>query len=142
VYTIRQLEAFANRVRADKDAHDYMWGIADQLDEEVVGGIAHYYAVQPPPPGPWERSVLSTKGKDLFNAGASDRGIPACSACHGPNAEGFGEFPRLAGQHAKYIVKQIGYIGAQARPTAVRHDFVKNLTLEETRAVAEYVQSK
>ena len=41
-YTIKQLEAFANKSRADKDAHDFMWGIASQLDGTMIDGIARY----------------------------------------------------------------------------------------------------
>lgn len=141
-YTIRQLEAFAKRTRADKEAHDYMWGIAGQLDEATIRGIARYYAVQPPAPARPEQPVLAMKGREVFDGGAPDRGIPPCGTCHGHNAEGVGEFPRLAGQHAKYITKQIAYIQTRTRPTAVKHDFIKDLTPEETRAVAAYVQSK
>ena len=64
------------------------------------------------------------KGKEVFEGGVLDRGIPACATCHGQNAEGFGEFPRLAGQHAKYIAKQIGYFQKQTRTTVVKHDFM------------------
>jgi len=141
-YTIKQLDAFARRSRTDKDAHDFMWGIAGQLDEAMIGGIAHYCAQQPPSPGRPQRPALEMKGKEVFHAGALDRGIPACAACHGQNAEGIGEFPRLAGQHAKYLTKQIGYLQTQARATEVKHDFIKNLTPEETRAVAAYLQSR
>ena len=141
-YTIKQLEAFAKKSRADKDAHDFMWGIASLLDEAMIDCIAHYYAVQPPATGRPERPVLAMKGKAVFDGGALDRGIPACATCHGQNAEGLGEFPRLAGQHAKYIAKQVGYIQMQARATIVRHDFVKELTFEETQAVAAYLQSR
>lgn len=142
IYTIKQLEAFANKTRAEKDAHDYMWGIAGQLDEAIIGGIARYYAVQPPARGRSERAALAMKGKEVFEGGAPDRGIPPCAACHGQNAEGVGEFPRLAGQHAKYIAKQVGHFQTRARPTAVKHDFIKDLTPEETQSVAAYVQSK
>jgi cytochrome c553 len=141
-YTIRQLEAFAKKTRANKDAHDYMWGIAGQLDEGTIARIARYYALQLPAPGRSERLALAIKGEEVFEGGAPDRGIPPCAACHGHDAEGVGEFPRLAGQHAKYIAKQVGLIQTHARPTAVKHDFIKDLTSEETQAVAAYVQSK
>jgi len=142
VYLIRQLEAFARKTRADKDAHDFMWGIARQLDEATTAGIARYYATQAPAPGRAERPALATQGKKLFEAGAPERGIPPCTSCHGQNAEGVAEFPRLAGQHAKYIAKQLSYIRMQARTTEVTHDFIKAFTPEETQSVAAYVQSK
>src|ERR1700681_3803472 len=116
-YTIRQLEAFAKKTRANKDAHDYMWGIAGQLDEGTIARIARYYALQLPAPGRSERLALAIKGKEVFEGGAPDRGIPPCAACHGHDAEGVREFPRLAGQHAQYIAKQGGLIQTHARPT-------------------------
>ena len=141
-YLIRELEAFAKKARADKDAHDFMWGIAGQLDDALTRGVARYYAAQPPAPGRSDHSALATSGKELFDRGVPDRSIPPCAACHGQNAEGVFEFPRLAGQHAKYIVKQLSYIRMQTRTTTVPHDFIKNLTPEETLSVAAYVQSK
>src|ERR1700752_4537917 len=50
-YLVNQINAFRSQARAEKDAHDFMWGIAGNLDEAIIGGIAAYYAGQPPAPG-------------------------------------------------------------------------------------------
>ena len=50
-YLEAQIDAFRNKTRAEKDAHDFMWGIAGNLDEAIIGGIAKYYASQPPATG-------------------------------------------------------------------------------------------
>jgi cytochrome c553 len=55
---------------------------------------------------------------------------------------GKADFPRLAGQHAKYIVKQLNYIQSLVRAAPVMHGIVKDLTPAEIVAVATYVQSK
>jgi cytochrome c553 len=141
-YLAAQIDAFRKQTRAEKDAHDFMWGIAGRLDEKIVGGIAAYYAAQPPAPGRTDDAALVAKGKELFDKGLPDRGIPACASCHGANGEGIADFPRLAGQHAKYVAKQLTYIQMLTRAAPVMHGIVKDLTPVEIQAVATYVQSK
>jgi cytochrome c553 len=141
-YLETQINAFRSRTRAEKDAHDFMWGIAGNLDEAIIGGIAAYYAAQPPAGGRGGDPVLIAKGKELFDKGLPDRGIPACMACHGADAAGTAAFPRLAGQHAKYVVKQLNYIQSLVRAAPVMHGIVKDLAPAEIEAVATYVQSK
>jgi len=141
-YLEAQIDAFRNRTRAEKDAHDFMWGIAGNLDEAIIGSIAAYYASQPPAPGRSDDPALIAKGKELFDKGVPDRGIPACMACHGADAAGVADFPRLAGQHAKYVVKQLNYIQSLVRAAPVMHGIVKDLAPAEIQAVAAYVQSR
>lgn len=141
-YLVNQINNFRSKARAEKDAHDFMWGIAGNLDESIIAGIAAYYASQPPAPGRNGDPTLIAKGKELFDKGLPDRGIPACAACHGANAEGQADFPRLAGQHAKYVVKQINYIQSLVRAAPVMHGIVKDLPPAEIQALAAYVQSK
>jgi cytochrome c553 len=141
-YLEAQIDAFRQRTRSEKDAHDFMWGIAGNLDESIIDGIAAYYASQPPAPGRSDDPALVAKGKELFDKGLPERGIPACQVCHGPDALGKADFPRLAGQHAKYIVKQLNYIQSLVRAAPVMHGIVKDLTPAEIVAVAAYVQSK
>jgi cytochrome c553 len=141
-YLEAQIDAFRKRTRAEKDAHDFMWGIAGNLDEAIIGSIAAYYASQPPAPGRSDDPALIAKGKELFDKGVPDRGIPACMACHGADAAGVADFPRLAGQHAKYVVKQLNYIQSLVRAAPVMHGIVKDLAPAEIQAVAAYVQSR
>jgi cytochrome c553 len=141
-YLAAQIDAFRNQARAEKDAHDFMWGIAGRLDEKIINGIAAYYAAQPRAPGRTDDPALVTKGKEVFDKGLLDRGIPACATCHGANGEGIADFPRLAGQHAKYVAKQLTYIQTLTRAAPVMHGIVKDLTPDEMQAVAAYVQSK
>jgi cytochrome c553 len=141
-YLEAQIDAFRKKTRAEKDAHDFMWGIAGNLDESIIGGIAAYYAAQPPARGRSDDPALVAKGRELFDKGLPDRGIPACMACHGADATGRADFPRLAGQHAKYVVKQLNYIQSLVRAAPVMHGIVKDLTPNEMQALAAYVQSK
>lgn len=141
-YLVNQINNFRSKARAEKDAHDFMWGIAGNLDESIISGIAAYYAAQSPAPGRSGDPALIAQGRQLFDKGLPERGIPACMACHGEDAEGRADFPRLAGQHAKYVVKQLNYIQTLVRAAPVMHGIVKDLTPSEIQAVAAYVQSK
>ena len=141
-YLEAQIDAFRKRTRAEKDAHDFMWGIAGNLDESIIDAIAAYYAAQPPAPGRTDNPALVAQGKELFDKGVPDRAIPACMACHGADATGVADFPRLAGQHAKYVAKQLTFIQSLVRAAPVMHGIVKDLTPAEIQALAAYVQSK
>ena len=141
-YLESQLKAFRARTREEKAAHDFMWGIAGGLDDAMISSVARYYAAQAPAPGrPGDPAVVAL-GKRLFDEGVPERHIPACAACHGADAAGTDDFPRLAGQHAKYVVKQIEYIQTLARRAPVMHGIVKDLSPAEVQAVAAFVQSK
>ena len=141
-YLETQIEAFRAHTRAEKDAHDIMWGIAGNLDPAIIKGIAQYYAAQPPAPGRGGDTAAIAMGKQVYDKGVPDRGIPPCATCHGPDAQGQSIFPRLAGQHASYVVKQLNYIQTLVRAAPVMHGIVKDLTPVEIQAVAVYVQSK
>jgi cytochrome c553 len=141
-YLESQLEAFRAKTREEQIAHDFMWGIAYNLDDATIKSVALYYSMQAPAPGRPGDSAQVTRGRELFDKGVPGRGIPACATCHGANAEGFAAFPRLAGQHAKYIVSQLDYIQSLVRKAPVMHGIVKDLTPEEMQALAVYLQSK
>ena len=141
-YLVAQIENFQHKTREEKAAHDFMYGIAGNLsDPKLVESVAAYYAAQPPAPGRPGNPAQIAMGKKLFETGLLDRGVPPCTSCHGANAEGVADFPRLAGQHAKYVVRQVEYIQALVRKAPVMHGVVKDLTPAEIEAVATYVQS-
>ena len=140
-YLVTQMKAFRSKARSEKEAHQFMWGIATQMDDEAIAAIARYYAAQPPAGGRPANSAVAMKGKELFEKGAPERGIAACASCHGKNAEGGADGPRLASQHAKYIAKQLRYIQTRERDVATMREVVKAMTPEEAQAVAVYLQS-
>jgi cytochrome c553 len=140
-YLIAQLKAFQHHTRAEKLAHDFMWGMAGLLDDSTIKGLAKYYSEQKPAaPRPGDPELVA-KGKAIFAHGFPERGVLACSACHGPEGKGTDDYPRLAGQNATYVVHQLEAIQSAARAAPVMHGIVQNLTPAEMVAVAQYVQS-
>jgi cytochrome c553 len=140
-YLAAQLRAFKSKERADPEAHDYMWGMAATVPDSLVDGLAHYFASQPPPRGTPGNPELIAEGKKLFDSGDKSKNISACAGCHGANAEGNSVFPRLAGQHAAYIVRQLEVIQKNLRASPVMHGIITQLTPDQMKAVAEFLQS-
>lgn len=140
-YLQAQLHAFRDQTRADPDALAYMWGMASQLSDPTIEAISAYYAMQAASPPKRGDEKLMARGKQIFEEGVAAQGIPACASCHGPLARGSNIFPRLAGQHAAYLVKQMLVIQSALRAAPVMHGVIKDLPQEQMRAVATYLES-
>jgi cytochrome c553 len=140
-YVEAQLKAFRDQTRADPDAQAYMWGMASQLSDATISALAGYFAAQPAAPGRGGNSTLIAQGKHLFEEGVPARQIPPCASCHGAHAEGMAVFPRLAGQHAPYLLKQLLVIQSVLRTAPVMHGVIKDLTKDQMLAVVAYLES-
>jgi len=145
-YLTAQLHAFKTQTRGDADAIGYMWGMAADLTDEQILNLSHYYATAAAPAqthASSRQTVMAqiTLGHDIYTQGIVERGVPACRACHGPEAHGLGDFPRLAGQHAAYITKQLLAFQNTTRDVAVMHAVTTTLQRAEMTAVATYLQS-
>jgi cytochrome c553 len=140
-YIEAQLKAFKDQSRADPDAQAYMWGMASQLSDTTITALAGYFAAQPAAPGRGGNSALIAQGKRVFEEGVPARQIPPCASCHGAHAEGLAFFPRLAGQHAPYLLKQLLVIQSVLRTAPVMHGVIKDLTKDQMLAVVAYLES-
>ena len=140
-YLELQLHAFKGQTRADPDAQAYMWGMASQLDDASINGLAAYFSRQSAAEGKSGNTALIAQGKQIFVEGVPGRQIPACASCHGAQAEGNGPFPRLAGQHAPYLLKQLLVIQSVLRTAPVMHGVIKDLTRGQMQAVVAYLES-
>jgi cytochrome c553 len=140
-YIELQLHAFKDQSRADPDAQAYMWGMAAQLSDATISGLAGYFSAQPAAVGTPGNPALVAQGKKLYEEGVPGRQIPPCATCHGPRAQGLASFPRLAGQHAPYLLKQLLVIQSVLRMAPVMHGVVKDLTKEQMQAVVAYLES-
>ena len=143
-YVTAQLNGFKSHSRHDPAGFEYMWGLSRSLTDDQIKGLAAYYTVQTPKRQRIEgdRRRIDA-GKAVFQEGVAAKGVPACAGCHGPEAAGYATFPRLAGQHADYIVKQLMvFQRTDERPEGsimkvVAHD----LTKENIHDVAAYLQA-
>jgi cytochrome c553 len=140
-YIEAQLHAFKDQTRADPDAQAYMWGMASPLSDASISGLAGYFSQQAAAPGGGGNATLIAQGKQLFTQGVPARQIAACASCHGAQAQGNGPFPRLAGQHASYLLRQLLVIQSVLRTAPVMHGVIKDLKRPQMEAVVAYLQS-
>jgi cytochrome c553 len=140
-YLELQLKAFKEQTRGDPDAQAYMWGMASQLSDSLIGELAAYFAKQPAAEGKSGDSLSVARGKRVFEEGVPARGIPPCASCHGAHAEGMATFPRLAGQHAPYLLKQLLVIQNVLRNAPVMHGVIKDLSKDQMQAIVAYLES-
>jgi predicted CxxxxCH...CXXCH cytochrome family protein len=140
-YIELQLHAFKDQSRADPDAQAYMWGMAARLDDALIKALAQYFATQPVAAGAPGDAALLAEGKRIYSMGIPARQVPPCNTCHGAHGEGIGPFPRLAGQHAPYLLKQLLVIQSVLRTAPVMHGVIKDLNTNQMNAVATYLQT-
>jgi cytochrome c553 len=83
------------------------------------------------------------KGEAFFNTGDGARAIPPCMACHGPAGNSvIPQNPKLAGQHAAYIVRQLANFKTADRNHPVMSMIAKALTADEARNIAAYLTAQ
>nr|WP_238538050.1 c-type cytochrome [Paraburkholderia atlantica] len=97
----------------------------------------------PPVPRATADHRLIDSGRTIFLLGIPDKSVPACSTCHGQHAEGTGGCPRLAGQYADYVEKQIlVFWSAGLRPRGeVMKTISDNMSDRDIRAVAAFMEA-
>lgn len=142
-YIRNQLKAFRNHTRSDPAAKAYMWGLTRSLTDEQIAGLGEYYANQTPAANRAVDPERLVAGREIFEKGvAGGKVVPACSQCHGPQAQGDRNIPRLANQHADYILKQLAVFQQNNGRTQTPMELVvREITEDEKRAVAAYLQS-
>lgn len=141
-YLAAQLKAFRAQTRGDPDAVGYMWGMAAELDDTTIDALTSYYSKQKSEPSPRGDAALLARGREIYEHGIESQGVPPCNACHGPDAHGLQDFPRLAGQHPQYVLKQLASFQSNMRNVAIMHGVAQNLRLSEMQAVAAYLEAQ
>ena len=85
-------------------------------------------------------SPLAEAGGDSKNGQTK---AEVCAACHGADGNSTSpEFPKLAGQHADYIVRALTDYQTGKRANAIMQGFVANLSPQDMRDLAAYFTSQ
>jgi cytochrome c553 len=142
-YIENQLRAFVERRRLNLVMANVVHGITPDAFPALAARMS---ALNPPPVGGAPTGDVAL-GKEIFAYGLPDQNVPACSACHGPDAKGQREIPRLAGQLYWYMVSTLS-LWSSERGQGGRQDIswimrptVANLTPRQVQALAEYVSA-
>ena len=141
-YIEAELKLFRIRGRSDPRGRAFMWGIARGLTDEQIKGVAQYFSSQPAVKGSGTSNpALADKGKVMYENGAPDRDIEACTVCHGHSGEGVNTQPRLAGQHPDYVSTEMFQYRKGLRENKVMQHVTEKMTDDEIAAVVDYVST-
>lgn len=138
-YLVQQLKDFKSGTRKS----EVMGVIIAAVDEAEFDGLARYYGKQKPKPTSAKLDPkLVAKGKPIFDDGLEAAGVPACSGCHNEDGSGGPKYPRLAGQHPAYVLRQLQRYKSGERANDQRElmrEVAQRLTDDEMRAVAAFI---
>ena len=151
-YLFKQLEDIQKgAAKGGRDVPE-MTGQLTNLSTVDLENIAAYYASKEMGlSGSKDDKELLELGARIYRAGNKDVGVPACIGCHSPTGAGNAPagFPKLGGQHADYIAKQLRDFraGAEYNDKGRRNDGdartmrsgVARMSDREIDAVANYI---
>jgi cytochrome c553 len=138
-YINKQLTEFKSGARRNAT----MAPNAAKLNPQDMLNVAAYFSAQQPKYHLAKDAELVAEGQKIFKGGNPGSGVPACASCHGPTGAGIPvNFPRLAGQHSKYVLNQLHNFRSGDRTNdggKMMEIIARKLTDDEMRAVAEYI---
>jgi cytochrome c553 len=140
-YIAGQIRSFRDHSRDNPFSKQYMWSAVAALDPGAVRDLAAYFASIPAKPANDGDQRLLAKGKAIYMNGMPEANIASCYACHGPNAEGIREIPRLGGLAYFYIKGRLeqwdqGYHSGVGTPMPI---VARALGPNEIEALASYL---
>ena len=142
-YLAKQLHDFKGGKRTDAT----MFPMAMPLTDEDIDNLAAYFSGQTQTPGTAAADQVAL-GEKIYRAGNTATQVSSCMGCHGPSGLGNpggkeANFPRIAGQHAAYVEKQLKAFrdGTRANDAQkMMQGVVARMTDDEIAAVAQYIQ--
>jgi cytochrome c553 len=138
-YIAKQLGEFKSGAR--KNA--IMAPNVTNLSSDDMLNLAAYFSAQQPKSRLAKDAALVAEGQKIYKGGNAGSGVPACASCHGPAGSGIPvQFPRLAGQHSKYVLSQLKNFRSGDRANdggKMMQVIARKMTDQEMKAVAEYI---
>jgi cytochrome c553 len=141
-YVENQLKAFIEHRRQNP----VMFNVAHALSPAMLAALTdEFKGLNPKPLGGAPKAGVA-EGHKIFDEGVPSANVPPCASCHGPEAKGDGQFPRLAGQLYDYVIRKLtnwdkerGQDKANPDSSAIMQPIAHDLTETQIRAVAAYV---
>lgn len=138
-YLEKQLRDF----RDGRRSSEAMTGLTRDLTDRDISELAEFFSKSPPQSRPARNPEEAELGKKLYFEGLPAAGVTACVACHGNDAHGTAELPRLAGQLPSYIEAQLMKFATRERTNDgnVMNLIAAGLNDIDRRALAAYLSS-
>jgi cytochrome c553 len=131
-----------NDISVTASAASQMVGVAKAASEEDLKDAARWYAAQRPFVHNAQPSQPNSEGERLFNEGVPAKNIIACKSCHGPEGKGTAGAPRLAGQHATYVLAQLALYRANGERSSPMGQIARSLSRMQSEAIAKYLEGE
>ena len=146
-YLENQFEALAKHRRDNPIAQQFMWPAIEGIPQGLGAALARQLNELDPPPADGGPRHLVSAGRSIYEKGVPHENVPACAACHGEDAHGSNQVPRLAGQMYTYTVEQLDGWGRGYRSkdpvssgeTNTMKSIAAGMTKDQIRAVAAYL---
>ena len=143
-YLKNQLDAFSARGRSS----NIMYNVSHVLSPAMLTALTTSFNELNPKPLGGAPKELAPEGKRIFEEGVPQANIPPCASCHGPQAKGTDDFPRLAGQLNDYIFNKLtnwsrerGQNPTAPDASAIMEPIAHSLTATQIKAIAAYVSN-
>ena len=136
-----QIRSFREHSRNNPFSKQYMWSAVAALDPHTARDLANYFATIQPKPANDGDSTLASRGRTIYMDGIPEANIVSCYACHGPNAEGVRDIPRLGGLSYSYLkgrLEQWGQ-GYHSTPGSPMPMVATHLGPDEVEALTSYL---
>jgi cytochrome c553 len=140
-YIMSQIRSFREHSRNNPFSKQYMWSAVAALDPHAARDLANYFATIQPKPANDGDHTLASRGRTIYMDGIPEANIVSCYACHGPNAEGVRDIPRLGGLSYSYLkgrLEQWGQ-GYHSTPGSPMPMVATHLGPEEVEALTSYL---
>jgi len=139
-YIANQLLDFSKHMRDNPLSKQYMWDAAANLNHSAVRDFAMYFSTLPPKAANDGDRGLAAVGKKIYELGIPESNIVSCLVCHGPNAEGIRQIPRLGGLAYSYLKKRLEQWGkGYHRAAEPMPQIARTLSANEIDALASYL---
>ncbi len=138
-YIESQLLSFQKHTRAGQ----FMWHATVDLSTQAAHDIAVHFSTIHPVAAADGDTAIARAGKTVYQDGIPDSNIAACAPCHGPNAEGLGEIPRLGGLSRGYLKERLDQWahGNDAASPSPMPQIARQLRSNQIDALASYLSS-
>ena len=139
-YIATQLRKYQSGERRDP----VMSPMATPLSAQDIADLDAYFSSLPSKKGAITKAQQkdALAGEKIYRGGYAAYGIPACMGCHGPSGHGIPpSFPRLSGQYADYIEKQLLAFKSGARKDPIMNPIAFPLSEAQIKQLALYISA-
>ncbi|CCD99289.1 c-type cytochrome [Bradyrhizobium sp. STM 3809] len=140
-YLESQIKSFREHTRDNPFSKQYMWSAVAAVGPLEARDLAVYFASIAPKPASDGDRQLAARGRTIYLEGIPEANVASCYACHGPNAEGVRDIPRLGGLAFPYLKMRLeqwsqGYHSGTGTPMPT---VARSLGPAEIDALASYL---